>query len=143
MKKFLKITGIVILVLLVLIVSVPVLFKGKIMKVAKDEMNSTLNAKADFEKLSVSLIRSFPNVSVGLKNLYIAGINEFEGDTLFSVQSVEMVADIMSVIKMENIRIRKVVVNNPRVHAWVLPDGKVNWDIMKDTGEEETDSLLS
>jgi hypothetical protein len=143
MKKFLKIIGIIILVLLVLIVSVPVLFKGKIMKVAKEEMNSTLNAKADFDKLSVSLFRSFPNVSVGLKNLYIAGINKFEGDTLFSVQSVEMVADIMSVIKMENIRIRKVVVNNPRVHAWVLPDGKVNWDIMKDTGEEETDTSSS
>jgi hypothetical protein len=143
MKKILKITGIVILVFLVLIVSVPVLFKGKILKIAKDEINSTLNAKTDFD-LSLSLIRSFPNVSVGLKNFYIAGVNDFEGDTLFKAQSVEVVADLISAIKMENIKIRKITVENPRVHAWVRPDGKVNWDIMKETEDvAETDTTSS
>lgn len=136
MKKFLKITGIVVLVLFILIISVPVLFKGKIMKIAKEQINNNLNAKADFD-LSLSLIRSFPNASVTLKNLYIAGIDDFEGDTLFSVRSLEVVADIVSAIKMENIKIKKIAVNNPRVHAWVMKDGRVNWDIAKDTGEEE------
>jgi hypothetical protein len=143
MKKFLKITGIVVLVLLILIVSVPVLFKGKIMKIAKEQVNNNLNAKADFD-LSLSLIRSFPNVSVSLKNLYIAGIGDFEGDTLLSVRSLEIVADIVSAIKMENIKIKKIAVDNPRVHAWVLTNGNVNWDIAKDTGEdEETDTASS
>ena len=143
MKKFLKITGIVILVLLILIVSVPVLFRGKIMKIAKEQINNNLNAKADFEKLSLSLLRSFPNVSVGLKNMYIAGIDEFEDDTLFSVQSIEIVADLVSAIKMENIKIKRVIIDNPSVHAWVLPNGKVNWDIVKDTGAEEEEDTTS
>jgi hypothetical protein len=137
MKKLLKITGVVILVLLVLIFSVPFLFQGKIMKIAKEQINNNLNAKADFEKLSLSLFRSFPNVSVGLKNLYIAGIDEFEGDTLFSVRSLDVALDLVSAIKMENIKIKRIVFDYPRVHAWVMSDGKVNWDIMKDTGEEE------
>ncbi len=98
MKKLLKIAGITILVLLVLILSVPVLFQGKIMKIAKEQLNSNLNAKADFDKLSLSLFKTFPNVSVGLKGLYIAGINEFKGDTLFSVRSFNVVVDLISAL---------------------------------------------
>jgi len=137
MKKFLKITGIIVVVLLVLIIVLPFVFQGKIMKIAKEQINNNLNAKADFDKLSLSLIWTFPNVSVGIKNLYIAGINEFEGDTLFSVRSVDIVLDLVSAIKMENIKIKRIAIDYPRVHAWVMPDGKVNWDIMKDTGEAE------
>ncbi len=143
MKKFLKIAGIVILVLLVLIFALPVLFQGKIMKIAKEQINSNLNAKADFEKLSLSLFRSFPNVSVGIKNLYIAGIDEFEGDTLFKVRSVDVALDLLSAIKMENIKIKRIAIDYPRVHAWVLADGKVNWDIARDTGEEEVEDTTA
>lgn len=138
MKKFFKITGIVIAVLLLIIFSVPVLFQGKIMKLAKQQINNNLNAKADFSKLSLSLLRSFPNVSVGIKDLYIAGINEFEGDTLFSVRSFEVVVDLVSAIKMENIKIKRIAIDYPRVHAWVMADGRVNWDIVRETGEEES-----
>jgi hypothetical protein len=38
MKTLLKITGIVILTLLVLILAVPVVFQGKIMKIAKEQI---------------------------------------------------------------------------------------------------------
>ena len=137
MKKFLKITGIVFLVLIVLMIAVPFVFQGKIMKIAKEQINSNLNARAGFEKLSLSLFRSFPNVSVGITNLYISGIDEFEGDTLFSVKSVDIVLDLISAIKMENIKIKRIALNYPRIHAWVMPDGKANWDIAKDTGGEE------
>jgi len=143
MKKFLKITGIVIAILVLLIFSVPVLFQGKIMKIAKEQINNNLNARADFNKLSLSLLRSFPNVSVGIKDLYIAGINEFEGDTLFSVRSFEVVVDLVSAIKMENIKIKRIAIDYPRVHAWVMADGRVNWDIVKDTGEEEEEDTIA
>jgi len=139
MKKFLKVFGIFILVVFILIISIPALFKGKIMKIAKDQINNTLNAKADFSNLSLSLIRSFPNVSVGLKDLYVAGIDEFEGDTLVSVRNFVVVADLISAIKMEHIKVKKIIIDYPRVHARATADGKVNWDIMKDTGEEEVE----
>ena len=140
MKKFLKILGIAILVLLVLIAMLPVVFRGKIMDIAKEQMNKNLNAKADFGKLSLSLFRSFPNVSVGLKDMYVAGIGEFEGDTLVSIKSVNIVLDLISAIGMENIKIKRIAIDNPRVHAWMKADGKVNWDIVKETGPEETDT---
>ncbi|HJZ41514.1 MAG TPA: AsmA-like C-terminal region-containing protein [Bacteroidales bacterium] len=137
MKKLLKITGIIIITLLVIILAVPFLFQGKIMKIAKEQINTSLNAKAGFGKLSLSLFKTFPNVSVGLKDFYIAGLGEFEGDTLVSFSSAEVVVDLISAIKMENIRIKRIVIDEPVVHAWVLPSGRVNWDIVKDTGEEQ------
>jgi len=103
MKKLLKITGIIIITLLVIILAVPFLFQGKIMKIAKEQINTSLNAKAGFGKLSLSLFKTFPNVSVGLKDFYIAGLGEFEGDTLVSFSSAEVVVDLISAIKMENI----------------------------------------
>ncbi len=142
MKKFFKISGIILLVLFLLILIIPIAFKGKIMKIAKEQINQNINAKTDFD-LSLSLIRSFPNVSVQLKNLYVAGIDDFEGDTIFKVKSVEIVADLISAIKMENVKIKRISVDYPRVHAWVTPEGKVNWDIMKETEEEEEDTSSS
>ena len=35
---------------------------------------------------------------------------------------------------MENIKIKKIILDKPVVYAHVLPSGKVNWDIAKDTG---------
>jgi hypothetical protein len=140
MKKFLKIFGIVVLVFVLLLAVLPIAFKGKIIKIAKEQINNNINAKADFDKLTLSFIRSFPNVSVGLKNFYIAGTGEFEGDTLFNVRSVEIVVDLISAIKMENIKVKRIAIDYPRVHAWVMANGKANWDIAKDTGEEEEDT---
>jgi hypothetical protein len=143
MKKFLKISGIVILVILILLLVLPFAFRGKILNMAKDKMNSSLNAKADFDQLSISLFRNFPNVSVGVKDLYIAGIKDFEGDTLFSARSVYVVVDIVSAIQMKNIRIKRIFVDNPRVFARILSDGRANWDIVKETGPETVDTTAS
>ena len=82
----------------------------------------------------LTLFRAFPNVSVGVKNLYIAGIDEFEGDTLFSVKSLTVVLDLISAIKMENIKIKRISLEYPRVHAWFTADGLANWDIAKGYG---------
>jgi hypothetical protein len=143
MKKFLKIFATLVLIILVLLFILPFAFRGKIMKIAKEQINSSLNAKADFNKLSLSLFRHFPNVSVGVSDLYIAGINDFEGDTLFSANSIEVAVDLISAIKMENIKIKRIFVDKPRVFARVLSDGRVNWDIVKETGPETADTTTS
>jgi len=137
MKKFLKILGILIAVLLLMIIVTPIVFRGKIVRIAKEQINKNINAKVDFEKLQLSLIRNFPYVSVSLKSLYVAGLDEFEKDTLLKFNSFNLSTDLISAIKMKNIRIKKIILDKPVVYAHVLPSGKVNWDIVKDTGEEE------
>ncbi len=142
MKKFLKIFAIFIFAILILLFVLPFVFRGKIIRIAKDQINSSLNAKADFKNLSLSLFRHFPDLSVGVKNMYIAGIDDFEGDTLFSANSINVVVDLVSAIKMENIKIKRIFVDKPRIYALVLSDGRVNWDIVKESAEE-TDTTAS
>ncbi len=141
MKKFLKILAIVIGVLIVLVIVTPIIFRGKIIKIAKEQINQNVNARVDFEKLQLSLIKNFPYVSVSLKSLYVAGLGEFENDTLLKFNSFDVSTDIISAVKMENIKIKKIILDKPVVFAHVLPSGKVNWDIAKETGgESETDT---
>ena len=61
MKKIIKWLGIIILVLLILLITLPYLFKDKIVAKIKEEANKTLNAKFDFSDFNLSLIRHFPN----------------------------------------------------------------------------------
>ena len=143
MKKFLKITVIVLAILFTLILVVPFAFQGKILKIAKDQINKNINARVDFDRLRLSLIKSFPNVSVSLRSLSVIGLDEFEKDTLVKFNSFDATVDLISAIKMENIKVRKIILDKPVVYAHVLPSGKVNWDITKAGAEEETDTSVS
>ncbi len=47
------------------------------------------------------------------KNMYIAGIDDFEGDTLFRANSINVVVDIVSAIKMKDIKIKRIFIDEP------------------------------
>jgi len=140
MKKFFKITGISLLVVFVLLLILPVVFKGKIMEIVKNEVNKTLNAKVDFEKLSLSFIRSFPSASVSLKNLSVIGVDEFENDTLVFVKNLSATVNVKSFFGSNGYEISKVSVEDAKLHAIVLKEGKANWDITIPSEEEDDET---
>ena len=133
MKKFLKIIVIVFVLFLALLIIIPFAFKGKIMKLAQDEINKNLNARVEFADLRLSLIRNFPNLSVSLIDLSVVGLGDFENDTLVAFKTFRTVVDIKSAISGDNIEIRSILLDQPRVKARVLADGRANWDIMIET----------
>ena len=145
MKKFLKIFFITIAVIFLLLLVTPFLFKGKIIDIAKKELNNMLTAQVDFSGLKLSFIRNFPNAYVALEDLSIVGLNEFEGDTLVSFKKFSVTVDIMSVVKMDNIEVKSVLLDKATVYAHILESGQVNWDIMKPSDEPapevETDEV--
>ena len=136
MKKFLKIFFITILVIFLILLVTPFLFKGKILEFAKKELNSMLTAEVDFSDLKLSFIRNFPNAYVALEDLTVVGKGEFEGDTLVAFKKFSVTVDVMSVIKMDNIQVKSVLLDRARLYAHVLENGQANWDIMK--ADEET-----
>ncbi len=136
-KRLLAIVGILIVLLLATAIIIPVFFKDKIMAVVKTEMNKQLNAKADFNDVDISILRSFPQLSVGITNVSVVGIDEFQNDTLIAAKSIEVALDLMKAINGEY-DIRKIGLISPRIHAIVLKDGKANWDIAKPSPETTT-----
>jgi len=129
-KRILKITGITIFILLVLLISAPFIFKGKIIEIAKKEINNNLNAKVDFGKIDVGIFHSFPNLNFELNNLLVIGVGDFEKDTLVKFDKLSTVLDLFSVFG-DKIKIKGIVLNNPDICIKVLKGGKANWDIMK------------
>jgi len=129
MKKFLKIFAIIILVLIIGVFSIPFLFKGKIVEMAKTEINNSVNATVNFGEFDLSIFSSFPNLAFTINNLSVIGTDTFAGDTLVSINKMSLVVDLMSVMG-NNIKVRAIELNQPIVHAIALKDGTANWDIV-------------
>ena len=135
MKKTIIIISSVFLILVASVVTLPILFKDKIVSLIKEEANKSLNAKLNFGDFDLSLIRSFPNFNMKLSDLSIVGINEFENDTLTYIKELEFTLNVLSVIQGDQIEIKSFKLNDPIINAIVLEDGKANWDIEKPSEE--------
>src|SRR6185436_11882287 len=131
MKKLFKWIGIVVLILVVLMIALPFIFKDKIVEKIKSEANASLNAKFDFSDFSLSLFRHFPNLSMEIEGLSILNNEPFAGDTLVYAKSVSVTVDLMSVISGDQVKIKGIDLQSPVMKFLVTKDGQPNWDIMK------------
>ncbi|ULQ57901.1 hypothetical protein KJS94_06775 [Flavihumibacter rivuli] len=138
LKKTLLIVGGIVLFVLVAAAAAPLLFKDKLVEIAKKEINNQLDAKVAFRDVSVSLFRRFPRLSVGLEELSVSGNDRFMKDTLIAARQIDIVVNLFSLLGSGPVSIKKVVLEEPRIHAIIDKDGKTNWDIMKaDTAAQQ------
>jgi len=136
------IIGFVIFIFLLLAaaISLPFIYKGKIMELVKKEANKNLNATVNFDNhIKLSILRSFPNLTLEIKNLTVINKEPFKGDTLAFIKNFKTTLDIMSVIKGEKIKIYAININESKIYLHILADGKANWDIaLPDTSPVKT-----
>lgn len=130
-KRILKWTGISLLLLIVLIIAAPFIFKNKIVAIVKEQANANLNAKVDFGDFDLSLISSFPDFRFKIQNVSVIGINEFKDDTLAYIGELRTDINLKSVISGDQYQINSVVIDKARILGKILKDGKANWDIAK------------
>jgi len=143
MKKFLKITGLTLLIILLILIALPFIFKGKIVTTVKSEINKSVNAQVDFDRVGLNFFRNFPNATVSLDNFHIVGINEFEKDTLFFAESLSATVNLKSLLGNTGYEISKVTVDNAKVNLRVLENGTANWNITKTDESATTDTTAS
>ena len=139
MKKFFKITGIVIAVIIVLMIVLPFVFKGKIIEMVKKEINQTLTADVDFEKVGLSLFSDFPYLSVNIHEVSVVGRETFTGDTLAYIEKLHLAVNVMSVFGDNGIEVRKINLHRPTANLLIDAEGKANWDIVKPSEAPEPD----
>lgn len=137
MTKLVKNILIGLVALLAVLIVAPSLLSGKVAQIVKTEANALLQAKLDFEKLGISLLRHFPNASLDLKGLTLVGVERFEGDTIVAAERISAVVSPLSLLTGDGIVIKKVLLDEPAIHARKEADGAVNWDVMKPTEEPE------
>jgi len=135
----LKVVAAIVALIIVAAIVLPIIFKPQLMKVAKKEANSMLNAKVDFTDFKVSLIKGFPNLYVGMRGLTVVGIDSFANDTLAAFNEFGVKVNLWSVIDMTTIEVKSILLDGAKLKARVLPDGRVNWDVMKPSETPETE----
>src|SRR5688500_11773091 len=130
MKKFFKWTGITVLVLFILLLIAPFLFKGKIEAAIKQAANDNINGKVNWSGVRLSLIRNFPNLRVTIEDLTIDNIAPFDSVRLAKIGSLEAVVDIKSVFGDE-IQVKRIGIVKPVFDVRITAEGLANYDIAK------------
>ena len=143
MKKFIKIGLISLALIIVALIAIPLIFKGKIVEKVQSEANKKLNATLAFKDISLSAFKNFPNITVGIEQFSLIGQNEFVGDTLFAADNFAITTDIMSVIRGSEIQIKSIILKKGTINLLVTDSGKVNWDIMKPSETKPTKEKTS
>jgi len=138
MKRSARITAAIVtplVALLLLLAVAPMLFRGRIEQAAQREVNQSVDARVAWQGLGLSFFRHFPNLSLTLDGLTVAGAGRFDGDTLAAVQHLRVVLDLGSVVGHlaagRPLVVRALEIEQPRLHLLVLPDGTANWTITR------------
>lgn len=135
-KKTLKILGITTLIFIVVLVSIPLLFKSKIVEVLKRGINDNLEAVVDFQDVNLSLLRSFPKMNVRIKNLSIKGTEEFEDVYLLKTDQLALDLSILEFLR-NNTRpnIYYIGLRNAELNIIVIDENTANYLIAKPSND--------
>jgi len=144
-KTSVKIIVITLGLLLMAMFILPFVFKDKVSDIILKQANKNLNAKVSFSDLSLNLFSHFPNMTASLSDLTVVGVDSFATDTLVRAGKLKLAVDLTSLMTDKGVSVKSVDVEQANVLAKVLPDGRVNWDIMKPdtTSEAKKDTSAS
>lgn len=148
MKKTLKIIGAVLVILILILVAAPFIFKGSLEKMLKRTINENLNATVAWEDLDLTLLSSFPDASLRVNNFSVINKAPFEGDTLASGRALNLEMGIMQLFRSKNIKVDAVKLEDALINIKIDSLENANYDIaVKDnapavtTGEEAQDGF--
>ncbi|MGV3503097.1 MAG: AsmA-like C-terminal region-containing protein [Adhaeribacter sp.] len=134
MKKVFIGLGILLVVLVAAAALMPYLFKDKIKQVLDKQIEKNIAAKVLYktDDVSLSVFRNFPNLSLSVDNLTVIGLDSFQRDTLAALPAFSLGLDLMSVISGQELKVKSIHLENPRIKLVVLKSGRANWDIFKE-----------
>jgi hypothetical protein len=141
MKKIFKIIGIILLIFVAILVAIPFVLESKIDAIVQNYADKNINAKVEFDDVSLSLISSFPNAKVTINNLTITNNEPFKGEVFTTAKSIGLKMAIKELFKNqedEPIAITSVSIDEALMTLKENTTGSSNWDIFKTKTNENT-----
>ena len=138
MKKFFKIIGIIFVVLILLLVSIPFLFKNTIKEKIMEKVNESVDAQISFTDFSLSVFKNFPNATVEVGGLKVINNAPFEGDTLAYVGNFSAKVNLKDILFKKDDEPYKLLgfsIADAVVNVRINEAGKGNFDIVKSTSD--------
>ncbi len=132
MRKILLGFLVFVVLLVVALVAAPFLFKDKLRALADKQIAQRVRAKVQYNPadIDVTLLSTFPDLGLDIKNLRVIGLDSFSRDTLAYLPDLRVGLDLMSVIKGQQIDVKSIALDQPDIAIKVLKSGRANWDIM-------------
>ena len=132
MRKILIGLGVFVLLLLAATVAAPFLFKDRLRALADKQIAQRVRAQVQYDPASidVSVLHSFPDLTLDIKNLRVIGLDSFRRDTLAFLPGLRVGLDIMTVIKGQEIKINSIELDRPNISLKMLKSGRTNWNVM-------------
>jgi len=132
MRKILLGLLVFVVLLVAALAAAPFLFKDKLRALADKQIAQRVRAKVQYnpDDIGVTLLSTFPDLGLDIKNLRVIGLDSFSRDTLAYLPDLKVGLDLMSVIKGQQIDIKSIALDQPEISVKVLKSGRPNWDIM-------------
>ncbi len=140
-KKIFKIIGIILLIFIVILAAIPFVLESKIDAIVQAYADENINAKVEFDDVSLSLLSSFPNAKVTIDNLTITNNEPFKDETFTTAKSIGLKMPIKELFKSQSdepIAITNVAIDEALMTLKENKTGTTNWDIFKTDINEET-----
>ena len=144
MKKALKITGGILVIILLLLILSPLLFQNRIKQEVKTLANHTLKSELNFTDMHLSFFSHFPNLSLTLTDFSLKGSAPFNNDTLISAKEIAFGVNVKSLFG-KNILITRIYFDKAKINILYNEKGAANYDVYqsKDTASTPKDTVSS
>lgn len=142
LKRFLLAFFILIFLIVAAAIAVPYFFKDDILDYVERTANKELDAEISFGDVDLSLIRSFPNFSFGLKDALIQSTGEIQMfDTIASIGELYLQFDFLEVFKNPSeIEFHEIRINHADINLHIDENGKANYMIYSQLDTSGTDN---
>lgn len=141
-KKILKWTGIILLVLIIALAAAPFIFKDKIKAMIVKAINEQVDAHVAFEDVHLSLFKSFPQANVTIDKLSIINKAPFEGDTLVYMGEINLQMSVKELFKDEGdpMNVESLSTKDGIINILFNKDGLGNFDIALKDDEDKPET---
>jgi hypothetical protein len=145
-KKVLKWIVTICFVLIITLISVPFVFKDKIVQMVTNTINKNIHATVTFTEVEVSLLKKFPLASITVRDIIVANKAPFVGDTLYSAKELSLSLRITELFKNadEVIELKSVMTKNGHVNMIVNEENVGNYEIalqQETTSKKDTNAI--
>jgi AsmA protein len=145
MKKWLVISGAVVVFLLLSLWLVPYFFKEVITREARTQINNRVNARVSFDEVNLSLLKYFPRMGITFENIKITGKDKFSGVDLLKADGLTLGINPWKILFQQKTDIKRLKLDKPVIHIIRLDEEHANYNILlADTlSYEDTTSTLN
>lgn len=128
-SKFLKVTGIFTVGILLLMVLFPILFPGKIEQEVKAFANQKLNGELNFKEANLSFFEHFPYLTLTLTELDLKGSAPYRNESLIAAEEVSFGINLKALLVDGTVSINKIYLSDALINVKVDKNGQANYNV--------------